>query len=259
MKKSVFLTFLIVISSISYSQNLVLNPDFETWNSITKPASWTHADNCLKDSLSVHTGKYSCRHAGGSSTSHLGQSIPVTPGKEYKFSIFYLTGVPTTGNGSRIWCYWKMNDGLTSITDPATDIVMRPSEYLKSDTWQQFLISVTAPVEAAFFYLEVRTNTNSLTYWDDFLFEESVVTHNKEITFLKPVIYPNPVSGILTINNISNVRHIEILNLSGTKVWSSKFIEDGSKIINISEMERGIYIIRFLCEGEVITRKFIKN
>ena len=127
MKKSVFLMFLIVISSPCYSQNLVSNPDFETWKSITKPASWTHADNCLKDSLSVHTGKYSCRHAGGSTTSHLGQFITVTPGKEYKFSIFYLTGDTSTGRGSRIWCYWK-NDTLSSIIDPASDTIMRPSE-----------------------------------------------------------------------------------------------------------------------------------
>lgn len=259
MKKSVFLMLTFVISSISYSQNLVLNPDFETWNSVIKPASWTHSDNCLKDSISVHTGKYSCRHAGGSSTSHLGQTIAVTPGKEYKFSIFYVTGVPTTGNGSRIWCYWKTSDGTTSITDPATDLIMRPSEYLKSDTWQQFSISVIAPAGAAFIYLEVRTNMNSLMYWDDFIFEESVVTTNKEISFVKPVIYPNPVTDVLNISNISNIYNIEILNLSGTKVWSSEYMADDLKSINISGMESGMYIIRFLCEGEVITRKFIKK
>jgi hypothetical protein len=251
--------FFIVICSCLYSQNLVLNPEFETWNSITKPASWTHADNCLKDSISVHSGKYSCRHAGGSSTSHLGQTIAVTPGKEYKLSIYYLTGLPSTGNGSRIWCYWKESDGVTSITDPATDLIMRPSDYLRSDTWQQFTITVTAPAQAAFIYLEVRTNTNSLMYWDDFLFEESIPTLNKELTFVEPVIYPNPASYMLNINNIANVRHIEILNLSGTVAWSSEYIEDDSISINISEMERGIYIIRFLCKGEVITRKFIKN
>ena len=77
---------------------------------------------------------------------------------------------------------------------------------------------------------------------------------NKEITFLKPVIYPNPASDVLNIANISNIHNIEILNLSGTIVWSSAYIDNEFISINISEMERDIII-----EGTVITRKFIKN
>ena len=74
------------------------------------------------------------------------------PGKSYSFSFFYKTVTTGTGNGCRLWCYWKDNGG-NNFTDPATDAILRPSKYLKSDTWQQLSINITAPAEAAAFYL----------------------------------------------------------------------------------------------------------
>ena len=73
MKRVIFFVLLTNISLISFSQNLVLNAGFEIWEKSNKPAGWTTAQNCLKDSVYIKSGSYSCRHEGG--TKYLGQTL----------------------------------------------------------------------------------------------------------------------------------------------------------------------------------------
>jgi len=198
-------------------------------------------------------------HSGGAtSTSDLGQTVSVTPGKTYSLSIYYRTAVSSSGNGGRIWCYWKDTMG-NSISDPVTDAILRPSKYLKSDSWQLFTISITSPAQAAFFYLEVRTYSNSMVYWDDFIFEESVATGVNESLFSQLKVYPNPASDNLTVSNIPDLQSIDIQSLSGTTVWSSEFSGETKVIIPVAGLADGLYMIRIHSSGKSIIRKFIKN
>jgi hypothetical protein len=240
-----------------YSQNLVVNPGFESWEKITKPAGWVHVESCLKDSAFVVSGKYSCQHSGGAtSTNDLGQTIPVSPGTEYTLSLYFRTVLTSSGNGARIWCYWK-NSGGTSITDPSTDAILRPSKYMKSDSWQQFSIKATAPASAVEFYLEVRTYPNSITYLDDIVFEESITTDNPEEKIRTLIIYPNPAHENLVINNIPHLQHIDILDLKGTIVMTSGFRGETTATIPLAGLHDGLYIIRIVTCDRVFVRKFI--
>jgi len=259
MKRAIFFVLLLTMELVSNSQNLVINPGFEIWGKIDKPDSWTHVENCLKDSLSVISGKYSCLHSGGeSSTSDLGQTIAVSPGNNYSLSFYYKTVITGTGNGARIWCYWKDAEG-NSITDPLTDPILRPSKYLNSDTWQQFNVSITAPATAVAFYLEVRTYRNSLAYWDDFVFEADLSTFIQERDELSINIYPNPACDYLTISNIQKLQRIDIQDFEGTIIWSDNFSGENIVTIPVSGLPNGIYIIRIVSNDMFITRKFIKR
>jgi hypothetical protein len=259
MKRAIFFVLLITVSLISRSQNLLINPGFETWDKVNKPAGWSHIENCLKDSSVFNSGKYACMHSGGATTtSDLGQTVSVTPGKTYALSIYYRTAVSSSGNGGRIWCYWK-DAGGNSISDPSSDAILRPSKYLKSDSWQFFSISVTSPAQAAYFYLEVRAYSNSMVYWDDFIFEETLTTGVSESLFSQPFIYPNPASNNLTVSNISDLKSIDIQSLSGTTVWSSEFSGETEVIIPVAGLPDGLYIIRIHSSGKTIIRKFLKN
>ena len=249
----------LAMDTIVFCQNLVVNPGFETWTKINRPTGWDHVENCLKDSSSVISGDYACKHGGDvSTTSDLGQTIPVFPGKEYRLSLFNRTIITSTGKGSRIWCYWKDSENI-SIDDPLTNDIMRPSQYLKSEIWQQFSISVKAPDDAAYFYLEVRTNTNSIAYWDDFVFEESFPTFSYERCESPIVIYPNPANNHLTINNIHDLQQIDIQDFTGNTIWSGKFFGDGRVSISLPKMPDGIYFIRIRTGSAIIIRKFIKR
>jgi hypothetical protein len=259
MKRAIFFVLLLTVESVSFSQNLVVNPGFETWGKITKPFGWVHAENCSKDSSFVMSGNYSCLHSGGATTtSDLGQTITVLPGKEYTLSLYYKTVITSSGNGARIWCYWKNVDG-NSITDPSTDAILRPSKYMKSDTWQQFNINITAPPAAVAFYLEVRTYTNSTAWWDDFVFEENMTTWDPARYESLLNIYPNPAHDYLIINYIQSLKHIDIQSLTGTNIWSFNFSGEQTVTIPVSGLPDGLYILSILTSDKLIIRKFIKK
>jgi hypothetical protein len=259
MKRAISFMLLIAYAKVVFCQNLVQNPGFETWNKITRPSGWSHVENCLKDSASVISGNYSCMQSGGATTtSDLGQLIPVISGKEYRLSLYNKTFVTSTGKGSRIWCYWKDSES-NSLYDIPTDAIMRPSQYLKSETWQEFSISIVAPPEAVAFYLEVRTNTNSIAFWDDFVFEEQIVTTKPETPASQIIIYPNPATYYLNISNITNLHHIYIQSITGTLLWQSDFGGEQAVTIPVAGIPKGYYILRMVTSNQVITRKFIKE
>jgi hypothetical protein len=259
MKRALFFTLLHVIGNTLLSQNMVVNSGFETWDKISRPAGWIHIENCMKDSLSAFSGKYSCLHSGGtSSASDLGQTISVYPGKDYNMSLHFRTSITSSGNGARIWCYWKDKEG-NSINDPETDAILRPSKYMKSEVWQKFSINIKAPPEATALYLEVRTYPNSITFWDEISFEERIVTNISEISFSEIVLYPNPSVDYLNINSKYLMQHIIIQTVNGITVRSSDFPEIEKTSIPVSWLKDGLYIVKIKVSGRWIIRKFIKQ
>jgi hypothetical protein len=256
MKRVIFFVLLNSVNLLLLSQNLIINPGFELWEKLNKPAGWTTAQNCLKDSANIRSGKYSCRHEGG--TKYLGQTLSIVPGKKYKFSFFYKTEITGTGNGCRIWCYWKDGQG-NNLSDPATDDLLRPSKYLKSESMQQFSVDLDAPSGASSIYLEVRTYQNSVAYFDDFVFEEDVATAGFEELLPNLMIYPNPSHDYLIISNMKFLKHIDIQSLAGNNVWSSDYSGEESVTIPVSGFRNGTYIINIRASGKLITRKFVKE
>lgn len=256
MKRVIFFVLLTLVSFQSFSQNLVVNPGFETWEKTNKPSGWATAQNCLKDSVYIRSGSYSCRHEGG--TKYLGQTIAIIPGQQIRLSFFYKTVITGTGNGCRIWCYWKDAEGK-NLSDLPTDDILRPSKYLKSETWQQFYVDFAAPATASSFYLEVRTYQNSVAYFDDFDFEENMSTFSPEEKASDIMIYPNPALDCITISNLHDLQHIYIQTLTGITLWSSGFSGEEIVTIPVSGLADGIYIVRILTYNKLITRKFIKT
>lgn len=258
MKRALFFVLLLVIELVSVSQNLVVNPGFEIWGKTTKPNGWVPAERCLKDSSDNISGKYTCMHSGSTtSRADLGQTITVLPGKNYMLS-FYSRTIASTGSGARIWCSWK-NAAGTRISDPLTDDILQPSEFMKNESWQQSTVIITAPAEAVTFYLEVRTYANSITWWDDFVFEETVTTSNQEEKLSDIYLYPNPAYQYLTIDNIHQLQHIDILDITGVKIWSADYSGEPAVTLPVSGFPGGIYIIRIKTTEELITRKFIRK
>jgi len=258
MKRALIFVLLYAIEQTLSSQNLVVNPGLVNWQNTSKPSGWIHSENCLKDSVNVYSGNYSCQHSGGTTTSDLGQVIPITPGKEYSLSAFYKTVVTSSGNGARIWCYWRGSDG-SNLTDPATDDILRPSKYMKSDNWNQVSINITAPVEAVAFYLEVRTYPNSVAWWDSFVFEEKVISRSSWMDMSGVKIFPNPAYDYLNISSAGDFQHFDILNSDGVTLISSGV--NGNKMISIpvAYLPDGIYFVRLFKFEMVTTKKFIKQ
>lgn len=72
-------------------------------------------------------------------------------------------------------------------------------------------------------------------------------------------IFPNPASSILNFdhNNISEISKIEIIDMTGKLILSRSGNIDSS--IDVSSMTAGLYLIKFITNDLVITKKFIKK
>lgn len=253
MKRALFFLLLLGMERILLSQNLVINPGFEYWMKPDKLNSWTNTQGCLKDSVFVMSGEYSCRQEATTLSRDLGQKFVVRPSAQYRFSFFYKTGTETTGNGCRVWCSW-LDNSKVEIDDPVIH-----SGFMKSETWLKYEISITSPAEAGYFYLLVRTLPNSITYWDEFIFEEDIVSSVSDLRVPEINIYPNPARNYLTISNIHNIQHIDIQSITGVIVWSGKFRNEKVVTIPVAQLSEGVYLIKITCSGNTFTRKFIKT
>jgi hypothetical protein len=255
MKRHISFVLFLITVICSYSQNLVTNPGFETWQKVNKPNGWTSALGCLKDSAIILSGNYSCRQAATSDSRELGQLIPVSEGSLYRISFWYRN--ESSGNGCRIWSNWK--DGEGNAIDDAPSLPLLHSGFLKSESWKQYTADVTAPPTATYFNLIIRTLPNSVTYWDDVVFEENVATYNSEHISHDISIYPNPASDYLIISNINNMQLIEIRTLTGTGIWTSGINGEERLIIPVSGLKNGIYIINMYSSTRRYSGRFIKT
>jgi len=82
-----------------------------------------------------------------------------------------------------------------------------------------------------------------------------VVTVNDIETVLSFNLYPNPVNNVLNIKMDSDLSQVVIYNLQGQKVKEST-----TKQVNVSNLSRGIYLVKIEDEnGNIATKKFIKK
>ncbi len=78
---------------------------------------------------------------------------------------------------------------------------------------------------------------------------ESLVTLN---------MYPNPAIDVLNISAQSTINTVEIFNVLGQKVITIQ-VEDTSAEINVSNLNAGIYLIKYEINNSTSTKKFVKN
>lgn len=70
--------------------------------------------------------------------------------------------------------------------------------------------------------------------------------------------YPNPTTGILNISASNKIESIELFNVAGQKVMSFSPGADKSEI-NMSSLPKGLYFVKALVNGKVVTNKVIKK
>ena len=72
-------------------------------------------------------------------------------------------------------------------------------------------------------------------------------------------IYPNPVKDLLHLDNLKQVKRINLYNLTG-KTILYKNNPNSNEILDLSHLNQGIYIIIFdFVDGNQLTRKIIKQ
>lgn len=71
-------------------------------------------------------------------------------------------------------------------------------------------------------------------------------------------VYPNPVANQLTIEGTSNIQEVGVYNVLGQNVVSSK-PNASISVLDISNLQIGVYIVKATIDGKTITSKVIKK
>ena len=71
----------------------------------------------------------------------------------------------------------------------------------------------------------------------------------------KVSVYPNPAFSVLNINGIDDFANLEvkIVNIQGQVVMTAV----NSLIINVKDIEEGIYFVNINCDGTQIIRRIV--
>ncbi len=256
-----------VISASTFGQELVTNGDFETWEDENTPNNFDKAQGITESTAIVHGGTYSAQQTAteDSGKRKLAESVAIEAGKTYTVSLWYYSVKDDTeGNGCRIWAKWQDESGEDVDDEDSYDLLQGPGgddHYLTASgeqTWTQYTTSVTAPETATSLYFEVRTYKNCTTYWDDFSVQENSTTSvgdiNNDIS-----VYPSPFSSQLNIA-ADAITSVEILKISGVKVFEFEYDNSGKVEINTSNLFNGIYIVKLQqSNGNIITKKVVKK
>ena len=71
-------------------------------------------------------------------------------------------------------------------------------------------------------------------------------------------IYPNPVTDILHIETLNPLQNVEIFSVNGKIIYQSNPNSTCTEV-NLNSIKPGIYLIRVLTKGQLLTEKMVKN
>lgn len=73
------------------------------------------------------------------------------------------------------------------------------------------------------------------------------------------VVYPNPVQDNLKLNTNSNISAVALYNTLGKKVYENLSFDNNNKQIDMSQFERGVYLLKVMSDNVPQTFKIIKK
>jgi hypothetical protein len=82
--------------------------------------------------------------------------------------------------------------------------------------------------------------------------------NNSEFNDTTISVYPNPTSGIVTIEGKSNLKSIQLFDVQG-RLLQAKIHNDVSASIDISDKSNGIYFLKITSETGIKVEKIIKK
>ena len=274
MKKLLTLVVLLLMTTISFGQNLLTNGDLETWTDATtltsfSPSPFTAAIS--QETTIKHGGNYAVKHTTpiaivspptNTSVKIQNETVTIIPGHSYTISFWYLDN--DANAKSRPWMYWITSaTPAVTITDATTDTSLRPTTYSTDSTdWIQWTTTVTAPATAAKLRFEVRSyaigttvgSGGGIIYYDDFsvIDNSPMATNQNQILGLQ--VYPNPTKNILNISTDSNsTKTVQVYDMIGKQVINTQ-IENQ---LNVSNLTTGMYVAKITEDGKTSTTKLV--
>lgn len=186
---------------------------------------------------------------------------PTTPGDGVKitFTQVEIETSTTTGSAGGCWDYLSFYNG-PSITSPVLAAV-KCGETGKSPSVATSLLSVgdsfTSTDPSGELTVRFRSDSSvPKAGWSATVSCAVLAVDN--VNASKFSYYPNPTTGILNISASGKIDNVDVYNVVGQKVLSFAPNADRSEI-NMSALPKGLYFVKALVKGQIITNKVIKK
>ncbi|WP_179318922.1 T9SS type A sorting domain-containing protein [Winogradskyella helgolandensis] len=128
-----------------------------------------------------------------------------------------------------------------------------------ADEWATFTtVSFTATNTFAVVYVRSLGSIDGDTevFYDNFSFVEDATASVNDFFASKISLYPNPAKSFLTIEagNVA-ITSVSVFNILGAKVLEQEELVENK--LNVSSLERGIYLLKISGDNAVTTKRFI--
>ncbi|HQZ23664.1 MAG TPA: T9SS type A sorting domain-containing protein [Flavobacterium sp.] len=282
MKNFTLLLLFLFATSITNSQNLILNPSAEEpmvngeipfWTE-TIGNKWISYDNIVDFNFEANTvphgtfwfyAQNEVQNINGQNVSELEQTINISSdandidlgSKNYFFNGFVRTFEQGTNDQSNIFIqFFDANNLLLN------EFSFGP--FSDASVWSNVNGTLLAPVNSRIIKIKLHSIRRTGVYNDaiyDNLYLGSVPLLNiSENTIAKFRInmYPNPTTGIVTISNEENlsIDKIEILDILGKRVATKT---GNTSQVDISHLSNGMYVFKIYSGIDVLAKKIIKQ
>lgn len=255
MKKLYTLLF-IAFTTLSFAQNLVVNPTFDSgldnWTAgfgsgytlpTLVPGDGSDGTNSAQYIATATTGFY--------------QNITITDSDDITISFWYKA----TGDGTdaRIWSNYRDAADVIVYQDATTanDPLRNNNSYLATATdWTEVSITVTPPAGVVQLQLAVRAYNGGTVSFDQFSVTQGTMSTNNFNAIDGLKMYPNPVSGnTLYLESTTNAsKQVQVYDVLGKQVINTTV---NNNSLNVANLNAGVYIVKITEEGKTATRKLV--
>jgi hypothetical protein len=269
MKKITFLITLFTLS-VGFGQNLLSGGDLEGLatgkiTSATSPWSSSVANSTFQSSINNNSA---IAYQGdqfinmGNDFTNFRQSFTATPSTEYTLGLWnqFVSGQGQPDATDGIFVSIRQDTGGNGTNfDPAIVFYIDPSTI--DANWHEFTLDFTAPQANLLLFVtkqaRAASGPNNAARMDLI----SIVEKALSVTDLEKFNFsasPNPAKDIVRLSANQAIQKVEIYSILGQQVLS-KDINELSTDLNISDLSKGIYVVRTQIDNAVGSYKLIKE
>lgn len=260
-----FIFFSVLGFQLSYSQNLVNNGDFESWNNGSlsywkKSPTDASISNAAQYTGNGTNGTFACKlPIGPNSTGRISQYM-TSPSRYIKVTFRYF--FPTISAGRSLQLQLAKANGSTAIT-----IYNQTIDSGTVGVWQNFTTiydylsnNQGLPPSIALYIFSNGFDFNNVSPY--IVIDDVKVTSSFDLASLstnenpelKNIKILNPIKDNLYIQTTEKIEKIEIYNINGQSI---KILEQGE--YGVSDLFKGVYFLTIHTSKGILTKKIIKE
>ena len=245
--KKITLLIVLLTTAFSFGQNLLTNGDFESTETGSMPAPWAgYANQVVVDAIS---GSQAGNNNNGDSSTL--QVFTVTPGETYNATFDYRW---VSGSGGYALTA-NIKDGATGGSSLGTFICSTTPDVWHTDGLINFTVPTGVTQARIIFW---KPNGNRPFRMDNVSVTIDATASIEDLQKFNFSYYPNPAKDNLRLSSAKPIENVQLYNILGQQVLN-KDVNESKPNINVSNLSKGVYIMKVKIEDAVGSFKFIKE